>query len=58
MYINRALLLVLVILIVFFPSIQEWLISDHTAWHRPYLMWSLLIVGAWLNQRSRHPDEL
>ncbi len=58
MYINRALLLSLIALIVFFPSIEEWLITDNTAWHRPYLIWLLVIAGVWINQRSSHPDEL
>ncbi len=58
MYINRVLLLSLIALTVLFPTIEEWLISDNTAWHRPYLIWLLVIAAAWFNQRSRHPDEL
>ena len=58
MYINRVLLLVVGLALMFFPSVEAWLLSDYTAWYRPYQLWMLTIVGAWWNQRSRYPDEL
>ncbi|WP_153240235.1 hypothetical protein [Halioglobus maricola] len=58
MYIQRTLLLTLVVLLVCFPFIADWLTSDFSAWHRPYLVWSFIIFIAWLSQRSRHSDEL
>lgn len=58
MYINRALLLILGLAFIFYPSIEGWLLSGATAWHRPYQLWLLIIVAAYWNQRSRYPDEL
>ncbi len=58
MYINRSLLLGLSLLLVSFPVLIDWLTSDYTAWYRPYIVWSVIIVLAWRDQRSRHPDEL
>ena len=58
MYINRVLLLAFGVLLVFMPSITDWLTSSDTAWYRPYQMWLLIIIAAYLNQRSRYPDEL
>ena len=58
MYINRTLLLGLALMLVSFPVIIDWLTSDYTAWHRPYLIWTVIIAIAWWSQRSRHPDEL
>jgi uncharacterized membrane protein len=58
MYINRALLLIIGIALIFYPSIEEWLLSGDAAWHRPYQIWCLIIVAAYLNQRTRDPDEL
>jgi uncharacterized membrane protein len=58
MYINRALLLIFGIVIIFFPAIEDWLLGSQTAWYRPYLPWLLIIVAAYWNQRTRHPDEL
>ena len=58
MYINRALLLVVVVFLVFSPAIEEWVFHSGTAWYRPYHLWLLFIVAAYWNQRTRYPDEL
>ena len=58
MYINRALLLVVSIAFIFFPTIENWINSGGTAWYRPYQLWLLVIVAAYWNQRSRQTDEL
>ena len=58
MYINRALLLVVGVVIIFYPAIEGWMTSSETAWYRPYLLWLLVIVAAYWNQRTRYPDEL
>ncbi len=58
MYINRALLLVIGIVIIFFPAIEGWMLGSLTAWYRPYLPWLLIIMAAYWNQRTRHQDEL
>ena len=58
MYINRALLLVLGILLVFLPAIEEWSFHSPGAWYRPFQLWLLIVLAAWWNQRSRYPDEL
>ena len=43
---------------IFYPSIEEWLLSGNIAWYRPYQFWLLIIVAAYWNQRTRDPDEL
>ena len=58
MYINRALLLMVGIAFIFFPTIEEWVISGGTAWYRPFQVWLLIIIAAYWNQRSRQNDEL
>lgn len=58
MYINRTLLLGLVLALVALPFLMDWLTSDYTAWYRPYLVWGAMILAAWLGQRSRNGDEL
>ena len=58
MYINRLLLLVAGLLIVFYPTLEEWLFEDRGAWYRPYLFWVLAIGAAYWNQRRRSVDEL
>ena len=58
MYINRLLLLIAGVALIFFPAIQDWMISSETIWYRPYQLWLLVVIGAYWNQRSRFPDEL
>ena len=58
MYINRALLLMLGIAFIFYPSVEEWLLQGEAAWYRPYLIWLLIVIAAYANQHSRDPDEL
>lgn len=36
MHINRALLLVIGIVLMFFPAIEEWLTGPGATWYRPY----------------------
>ncbi len=57
MYINRSLLLVLVVVLVFVPPLLEWTTSGGVAWYRPYLLWSLLVLlGCWMQLRHS-PDD-
>ena len=57
MYINRPLLLVVGVVLIFFPAIESWMISSETAWYRPYQLWFLVVIAAYWNQRTRYPDE-
>jgi hypothetical protein len=58
MYINRALILAVGVILIFFPTIEAWIISSETYWYRPYQLWLLVIVAVYWNQRSRDTDEL
>mgnify|MGYP001553116817 FL=1 len=58
MYINRTLVLGIVLALLAFPMLRDWLTSDYSAWYRPYVIWCAIIGFAWWGHRSRHPDEL
>lgn len=58
MYINRFLLLIVGVVLIFFPAIESWMVSSEIAWYRPYQLWLLIVVAAYWNQRTRYPDEL
>ena len=58
MYINRALLLVIGVVLIFFPSLEGWMLGPEGAWYRPFQLWLLIIAAAYWNQRTRYPDEL
>lgn len=58
MYINRALLLTIALVLVFIPAVNAWLWSGGETWYRPFLLWLAAIVAAWWNQRRPWHDEL
>ena len=58
MYISRTLMLGLVLALIAFPVLTDWLTSDFSAWYRPYIVWILLILFTWWGNRSRQTDEL
>ena len=44
MYINRILLLALVILYAFAPVMADWIDASDTQWYRPHLLWLAVIL--------------
>ena len=58
MYINRTLLFLLALTIIFIPTAQEWITGGGTAWYRPYILWALVIAVAWWNMRKSYGDDL
>lgn len=47
MRISPALLLLLMVVLVFAPSIQDWAVQGGTAWYRPYQLWLVMIIFVW-----------
>ncbi len=58
MYINRALLLMVVIAFIFFPVIEDWVSRNGAAWYGPWQIWLIIIIAVYWNQRTRATDEL
>ena len=58
MYINRLLLLVAGVVLIFFPAIENWVIGSDIVWYQPYRVWFFIVLAAYWNQRARYPDEL
>lgn len=53
MHISPTLLLLMLVIFIFMPSIQEWVTQGGTAWYRPYQLWLATIVFVWWSIR-RH----
>ncbi|ARN73495.1 hypothetical protein [Oceanicoccus sagamiensis] len=51
MHISPSLLLLLLVIFVFSPSIQEWVTQGGTAWYRPYQLWLITIIFVWWSIR-------
>jgi O-antigen/teichoic acid export membrane protein len=58
MYIYRLVLLLVVGIYLFSPTIMDWWIDANGEWYRPYLLWLILIVVTFILQSPRDADEL
>lgn len=54
MYVHRALLLMLLVMYIFAPSIQAWITDSVNAWYRPHLSWLMVIAFVfWVQWRNK-----
>ena len=58
MRISPALLLLMLLTVIFAPTIQDWATQGGTAWYRPYLLW-LAMIGfvAWTVRQSQRRQQ-
>lgn len=49
---QSPLLLILLLLFIFSPSLFSWLLSTTGGWYRPYIIWLAIIIIAYFVQRS------
>lgn len=50
---QRPLILIVLICYIFFPTIFEWATDPTGIWYKPYLVWLLVIVAAFINARRK-----
>lgn len=54
MRISPALLLILLLVVIFAPSLQDWATQGGTQWYRPYVLWLVMVVFvAWTVWQSQ-----
>ncbi|WNO09468.1 hypothetical protein [Teredinibacter sp. KSP-S5-2] len=47
---QRPLILLLLVFYIFSPTLFSWVINPAGAWYRPYIIWMLLVVVAYVVQ--------
>ena len=47
---QRPLLLLMLIIYIFSPTLFSWVIAPNGVWYRPYLLWILVIIVAYIVQ--------
>lgn len=55
---TRPLILLLLILYIFSPTLFNWMVNPNGAWYRPYIIWMLVIVISYYIQGRPKSDEL
>jgi hypothetical protein len=51
MTISPSLLLLLLVVLVFAPSLEEWVTQGGNLWYRPYQLWFIAITLTWWSVR-------
>lgn len=50
---QRLVILLLLVAYIFSPSLFNWIINPEGAWYRPYIVWIVVIVIAFIMQIRR-----
>ncbi len=50
---QRPLILLLLLAYIFTPTLYAWVISPSGVWYKPYIIWLLVIVAAFVVQRRK-----
>lgn len=54
---QRPLLLLVLVAYIFSPTLYAWVINPAGAWYKPYIIWAVVIVIAYIMQnRSKSHD--
>jgi len=56
MYKQSSLLLIVLITLIFSPSLINWILSTDGAWYRPFVIWLAVIFVTFIVQRLAVKD--
>lgn len=51
---QRPLLLLILVLYIFSPTLFSWVIDPTGAWYRPFIIWLIVIIIAFFIQKNRN----
>lgn len=57
MHIRPSHLLLMMLILIFAPTIQNWIVNGGSQWYRPHLIWLLVILYSFFSQRRHHGDK-
>ncbi len=55
---QRPIVLVLVLAYSFSPTLLGWILNPYGSWYRPYFIWALVVVVAYLMAGRKNKHEL
>jgi len=56
---QRPLLLMILVVYIFAPTLFSWVTHPEASWYRPYLIWLLVVAAAFLLQvKTSSPNSL
>lgn len=54
---QRPLLLLVLVAYIFSPTLFAWVINPAGAWYKPYIIWAVVIVIAYIMQNRSKPHD-
>ena len=55
---ERPLLLIVLVIYIFSPTLFSWVVNPNGAWYRPYLIWLLVVVIAYVLQGRKKKNDI
>lgn len=55
---QRPLILIVLVIYIFSPTLFSWVINPNGAWYRPYLIWLLVIFVAYVLQGRKKSNDV
>lgn len=56
MFIPKSIILLLLIIFIFSPAIENWISINQSAWYRPFIAWAFLIFVVYRSQKIAKKD--
>lgn len=58
MYKQSPVLLLILLTLIFSPTLASWVLSTDGVWYRPYIVWLIIIIITYFVQRAalKHHD--
>lgn len=53
---QRPLLLLILVVYIFSPTLFSWIINPTGAWYRPFIIWLIVIIIAFFIQKNRNTN--
>lgn len=54
---QRPLLLLVLVAYIFSPTLYSWVINPAGVWYKPYIIWAMVVIAAYVMQsRNKHHD--
>ena len=55
---QRPLILIVLVIYIFSPTLFSWVINPGGAWYRPYLIWLLVVIAAYILQARKKQHDI
>ncbi len=55
---QRPLILIVLVIYIFSPTLFSWVVNPNGAWYRPYMIWLLVVLVAYVLQGRKKSNDV